>query len=150
MQSKASTIQEYVQELPDERKDPMRRLIEAIRKNIPAGFSEGMGYGMPAWFVSHANYPKGYHANPKLPLPFLNVASQKNHIAFYYMALYKGPLLDWFTERWNEVCSYKLDMGKGCIRFKKPAEIPFDLLGELVSKVTPEMWISYYESVIKH
>lgn len=97
------------------------------------------------WVVPHSLYPKGYHCDPKTPLPFLSLASQKNHIAIYHMGLYAGILLDWFVEKWKTTTPKKLDMGKSCVRFKKPEDIPFDLIGELVSKVTPAEWIRIYE-----
>jgi hypothetical protein len=145
MQSKAKTIVEYIAELPVERQQTISDLVEVIRQNIPAGFSEVMGYGMPAWVVPHSIYPKGYHCDPKLPLPFLNIASQKNHIAVYHMGLIGGAHLDWFMEEWTKVSEKKPDMGKGCLRFKKTEDIPFSLIGELVSKISPFDWITIYE-----
>jgi uncharacterized protein YdhG (YjbR/CyaY superfamily) len=148
MKSKATTISKYIAELPADRQKAVSELVEIIRKNIPNGFSEVMGYGMPGWVVPHSIYPKGYHCDTSLPLPFLNIASQKGHIALYHMGLYEGKLLDWFKEEWNKASSRKLDMGKCCIRFKKPEDIPLELIGKLVSKITPEGWIALYEKII--
>ena len=147
MQSKAATISDYLAQLPDDRRQALTELVDVIRRNIPAGFSEGMGYGMPGWVVPLSLYPKGYRCDPKLPLPYLNLASQKNYISVYHMGLYEGGLLDWFKEQWNKVSNKKLDMGKCCIRFKKPDDIPYELIGELVTKITPAEWISFCENV---
>jgi hypothetical protein len=148
-QSKASTIEEYLSELAPDRQEAMSKLIEVIRKNIPSGFTEGMGYGMPAWVVPHTMYPGGYHCDPKLPLPFLNVASQKNYISIYHMGIYGGPLMDWVVEKWKTVSPKKPDFGKGCMRFKKVEDIPYEFIGELVSKITPLDWIALYEKNLK-
>lgn len=150
MQSKASHPNEYFEQLPEERKAAMTALRETILQRLPAGFEEQMSYGMPGYVVPHGIYPAGYHCDPKLPLPFLSIASQKNYISFYHMGLYdEGPLLEWFLSAWAKDIPKKPDMGKCCIRFKKTDEIPFALLGELVSKMTPEAWIEQYERLYK-
>jgi hypothetical protein len=149
MQSKASTPEAYIAELPEDRKEIISRIRETILKNLPAGFSEQMNYGMLGYVVPHGLYPQGYHCDPKAPLPFLNLASQKNHISLYHMALIEGPLLEWFESAWSKVSSKKLDIGKSCIRFKKPEDVPLALIGELVSKLTPQDWIELYEKNIK-
>ena len=149
MISKATTVNDYLEELPDGRKEVVSRLVDVIRRNLPAGFSEGMGYGMPAWTVPHSLYPPGYHCNPKLPLPFLNLASQKNYSSIYHMGLYGGKLLDWFLEEWKSVSAKKPELGKSCLRFKKPEEIPYELIGKLVSKISPQQWIEIYEKIRK-
>ncbi len=146
MTSTASTPEEYMHQLPEERKDAMTRLRKVITDNIPDGFQEGMGYGMLGFDVPHSIYPNGYHCNPKLPLPFLGMASQKNFIAIYHMGLYADPILyKWFTEEFPKHSSKKLDMGKSCMRFKKGEDIPFELIGLLVQKMTPNDWIAMYE-----
>ena len=110
-----------------------------------------MGYGMLSYVVPHSKYPDGYHCDPSTPLPFISLASQKNHIGFYHMGIYSDPkLLEWFTTEYPKHASNKLDMGKSCIRFKNTNKIPFELLGELVSKMTADQWIAHYESVIKN
>ncbi|HZX74094.1 MAG TPA: DUF1801 domain-containing protein [Cyclobacteriaceae bacterium] len=144
MQSKAKTVQGYLDQLPDDRKQVIMAMRKAILKNIPKGFEEVMNYGMIGYVVPHTIYAKGYHATPELPLPFINLASQKNHIALYHMAL-QGELLEWFTDRWNETTKKKLDKGGACVRFKKPEDVPIALIGELASKVTPQQWIKIYE-----
>lgn len=150
MQSKATTVEEYLNELPEDRIAAMLQLQKIIKKNLPKGFSEEMNYGMLGYVVPHKLYPAGYHCDPKLPLPFLAIASQKNFIAIYHMGIYADPKLhDWFTNAYAELNIGKLDMGKSCIRFKNLAKIPFDLIGQLVSKMSPQQWIALYESNYK-
>ena len=143
-----SSVSEYIKNLPEERKQAMEQLQAVIRKNLPKGFEEEMSYGMVGFVVPHSLYPAGYHCSPELPLPFISIASQKNFIALYHMGIYADKnLLQWFTDEYPKHSKTKPDMGKSCIRFKKPELIPFDLIGELCSKYTPEQWISLYESV---
>ncbi len=150
MQSKALTVDQYLAELPADRKKAVTELRKVIRKNLPKGFREGMGYGMAGYSVPHSSYPAGYHCDPKQPLPFMGFASQKNFIAVYSMAVYADPkLLKWFTEEYAKAGVGKLDMGKSCIRFKNPEKIPYKLIGELASKITPEEWIALYEKNLK-
>ncbi|ESU28189.1 hypothetical protein FLJC2902T_15340 [Flavobacterium limnosediminis JC2902] len=149
MQSTAKTPQEYIDSLPDDRKTAMEKLRSVISKNLPKGFQESMGYGMLGYVVPHSIYPNGYHCDPKTPLPFLSIASQKNFIAVYHMGIYSDKnLLDWFTSEYPNHVKTKLDMGKSCIRFKKPEQIPYELLAELFQKMTVEDWISKYESIL--
>src|SRR5215218_5227177 len=132
MTSGAKTPAQYINELPPERKDAILKLREVVLKNLPAGFKEQMSYGMLGYIVPHEIYPPGYHCDTKLPLPFASIASQKNFIAFYHMGIYALPdLLKWFVTEYPKHSSAKLDMGKGCMRFKKPENIPYQLLGEL-------------------
>ena len=150
MQSKATTVEDYIKELPKERQAAIKKLRAVISKNIPKGFKEGMGYGMMGWSVPHSLYPAGYHCDPKLPLPFIGMASQKNFIAVYHMGVYADPkLLKWFTEEYKKRVPGKLDMGKSCLRFTKPENIPFELIGELAGKMTPDEWIAIYEKNMK-
>ena len=128
----------------------MERLVAVIRSNLPNGFDEIIHYGMPSWVVPHSLYAAGYHVDPRLPLPFLGVASQKSHIAVYHMGVYaEPPLLEWFVAAYPEHCKTKLNMGKSCIRFKKVANIPYELIGALCSKMSPQRWIDIYEARIK-
>lgn len=150
MRSPAKTVAEYIESLPDDRKEAMVALRAVIKKNLPKGFKEEMGYGMPGYVVPLSLYPKGYHCTPGEPLPFLGVASQKNFIALYHMGIYSDPaLLKWFQAEFPKHSKYKLDMGKSCIRFKKPEHIPYSLIGELVSKMTPADWIMVYEKMLR-
>lgn len=149
MQSTATTVTEYIDALPEERKAAMIHLRDVINKHLPAGFKETIGYGMIGWVIPHSDYPAGYHCNPKLPLPFMNLASQKNFIALYHMGIYGNPeLLKWFVDEYPKHSKAKLDMGKSCIRFKKMNDIPFELIAELMTKVTPALWIEWYEKVL--
>lgn len=150
MQSTAATPDQYISELPDERKIAMEQLRKVVTDNIPAGFKEVMSYGMLGYCVPHEIYPNGYHCNPKDPLPFFAVASQKNSINIYHMMIYADKNLhDWFVAEYPKYSKSKLDMGKSCIRFKKTADIPYDLIGELLAKVTVDQWIERYESNLK-
>lgn len=142
----SNSPKEYISQLPEERKVPMEKLRKTIAKNLPKGFEETISYNMIGFVVPHKTYPKGYHCDPKLPLPFINIASQKNFIALYHMGIYANPeLYKWFVNEYPKHCKRKLDMGKSCIRFKKMEEIPFDLIAELCTKTTVNQWINNYE-----
>lgn len=150
MQYIVETADQYMDAIPEERKAPMAKLRQTIVDNLPQGFREGVSYGMMGWSVPHSIYPAGYHCDPKQPLPFLGIASQKNFIAFYHMGIYADKELhDWFVAEFPRHSKYKLDMGKSCIRFKKPDAIPFELIAELVGKMTPQHWIDLYEKNLK-
>jgi Domain of unknown function (DU1801) len=150
MQSKATTVDAYVAELPEDRQKIIHEFRKVIKKNMPKGFQECMNYGMIGWVVPHSKYPAGYHCNPKDPLPFMGLASQKNSVNFYHMGIYADPkLLKWFTEAHAKASSKKLDMGKSCIRYKKMEDIPFQLYAELVAKISPDEWITRYEKMLK-
>lgn len=150
MQSDADHPEQYIDQLPDERKQALRRLREAVLDNLPAGFSETMSYGMIGYVVPHSVYPDGYHCDPEQPLPFMSIASQKNHVAVYHMGMYADEkLLEWFTEEYSKFSKTKPDMGKSCIRFRKMDRIPYKLIGELAGKMSSEKWIGIYESKIK-
>ena len=150
MQSKATTPEQYLSELPEDRKEVMLKLRNAIKENLPQGFEEVISYGMLGYVVPHSIYPSGYHCDPKLPLPFINLASQKNFIALYHMGIYANKNLQtWFVSEYPKHVKTKLDMGKSCIRFKKMDDIPFDFIGELAAKVSVEDWISNYEKAFR-
>jgi len=143
---KAKTPEEYLDSLPAARREAVEKLRTVILENLPDGFEEVISYGMLGYVVPHTLYPAGYHANPKEPLPFINLASQKQHIAFYHMGIYALPdLLAWFEKEYASRAEGKLDMGKSCIRFKKPDAIPYDLIAELCAKITVEQYIRLYE-----
>jgi hypothetical protein len=147
MQSKSKTIKNYLNEIPPERVEAFSKLRNTILKNIPKGFEEGMHYGMIGYCVPHSIYPKGYHCDPKQPLPFANIASQKNFIAFYHMGLYgSSELLKWFVTEYPKYTDAKLDMGKSCVRFKKMDQIPYKLIGELMKKISVKEWIEFFET----
>lgn len=150
MTSKSKTAEEYISQLPEDRKTPISKLHDLIVKNMPEGLEAGMGYSMLAYYVPKSIYPAGYHCKPFPPLPFINLASQKNFIALYHSGLYaKKELYDWFVEQYPKHCKYKLDMGKSCIRFKKMDDIPYDLIQELLDKMSVKEWITLYEAAIK-
>ncbi|MDE1190552.1 MAG: DUF1801 domain-containing protein [Arachidicoccus sp.] len=150
MQSKANSVNEYINDLPKDRQFAMKKLREILLENLPHGFHEEMNYGMIGYVVPHSIYNDGYHCNPKLPLPFINIASQKNYIAFYHMAIYLDEkILKWVEENYSKYSSEKLDMGKGCMRFKKIDKIPFGFFTELVKKMTVAEWIKLYEEKLK-
>lgn len=150
MTSKATTPGQYIKELPADRKEAIIQLRNIVLKNLPKGFKETMSYGMLGYVVPHEIYPGGYHCDPKLPLPFASIASQKNFIAFYHMGIYAMPdILKWFTTEYAKQSTARLDMGKGCIRFNKPEHIPYKLIGALIKKVSVKDWIKTYEENLK-
>ena len=150
MQIKANTPEEYIQQIPEERQAAFNKLRQTILDNLPEGFEETMNYGMIGYVVPHSIYPGGYHVDPTLPLPFMSIASQKNFVAFYHSGIYADPkLLSWFQNEYPKYVKTKLDMGKSCVRFKKPDLMPFELIEELVKRMTVQEWIDIYESHIK-
>jgi uncharacterized protein YdhG (YjbR/CyaY superfamily) len=147
MQSNAATVKEYLASLPEDRIEAVTKLRNIIKKNLPKGFEECMSYGMIGYVIPHKIYPDGYHCTPNLPLPFMNIASQKNFVAMYHMGLYgDGALKTWFEEEYKKEVPAKMDMGKGCTRFKKMDQIPFKLIGELAKKITVKEYIEMYET----
>lgn len=146
MKKSAMTPKDYIDQLPEDRIKVVKKLRATIRKNLPKGFKEEMNYNMLGYVVPHSLYPDGYHCDKSKPLPFMNLASQKNFVAVYHMGIYSDKkLMSWFTKQYAQSVEGKLDMGKSCIRFKKIDEIPYDLIGELASKMTPQDWIKMYE-----
>lgn len=146
MQIKVDTVEEYIDQIPEERKEVIQKLRKVLSENLPEGFREEMSYGMIGYIVPHSLYPKGYHCTPKLPLPFISIASQKNFVALYHMNLYANKsLMEWFTAEYPKHSKAKLDIGKSCMRFKKLDQIPYELIGELAQKITVEQWIKTYE-----
>ena len=142
MTSTAKSVEEYLAEVPAERQESFNRLRQVILEYLPDGFEECMSYGMIGYVVPHSIYRAGYHCDPKLPLPFLSVASQKNFIGLYHMGIYADPeLYEWYQKRYAGTTKYKVDMSKSCIRFKKEAAINYELIGELVAKMTSQKWI---------
>lgn len=150
MTSGAATPEAYLKSLPPDRQAVMRQLRQTIVDNLPKGFEETMSYGMIGYVVPHQTYQPGYHCDPKLPLPFIHIAAQKNFYALYHGGLYaQSDLLKWFTDAYPNHSSARLDMGKSCVRFKKAEHIPHSLLAELCQKISVDQWISLYESVVK-
>lgn len=150
MTYEANSPEEYIAQIPEERQQVFQKLTKTIADNLPTGFEEGMLYKMIGFYVPLTTYPDGYHCQPNTPLPFINIASQKNSINLYHSGIYaKKELLDWFVSEYPKHCKRKLDMGKSCIRFKKIEEIPFDLIAELCTKMDVQEWIAIYENNIK-
>ena len=146
MRIEADTVDEYIGKLPEDRQKVISDLRAVLQKNLSKDFKECLSYGMIGYVVPHEIYPDGYHCDPKLPLPFINLASQKNYVALYHMGVYAQPeLLEWFQEGYKQRVPHKLDMGKSCIRFKKMDQIPLDLVGELAQKMNAQQWIELYE-----
>ena len=149
MKSTHNSIESYLESLTPERQSALNNLRTVLKSNLPSGFTEELSYGMIGFVVPHSIYPKGYHCDTKLPLPFINIASQKNFVALYHMGLYAdASLLDWFMSEFPKHSKAKLDMGKSCIRFKKMEEIPLELIGQLAQKMSTDQWISKYESML--
>ena len=144
------SIKDYTNSLASDRKTTITQLINVIEQNIPKGFEKVMNYGMPSFVVPHSVYPDGYHCDKTLPLPFIGVSNLKSSISLHHMGLYaNSKLLNWFESEYPKNSNTKLDMGKGCIRFKKFNEIPYRLIGVLSSKMTVKDWIDIYEQNIK-
>ena len=150
MRIEASNPQEYIDQVPEERKAAFEKLRKTILENLPAGFEEEMSYGMIGFVVPKSIYPAGYHCKPNPSLPFVSIASQKNFIGFYHMGMYAdNDLYDWFTKAYTAQSKYKIDMGKSCLRLKRMDDIPYELIGELMQKMTPQQWIDVYEAAFK-
>jgi hypothetical protein len=144
MKSSAKTVEEYIDSVDEKWKDPIKKLRNIIKTNIPKGFEETINYGMIGYVIPKSIYPDGYHSNPKEPVPFINLAAQKNHIAIYHMGLYgKEKLKVWFLKE-NEKENKKVDIGGSCIRYKKEEDIPYKLIEELVKKVDLKTYLKYY------
>lgn len=147
MKPNGKTVEEILRNLPSDRAAQFNKLHSVIVKNLPKGFEAAISYGGLGYVVPHTIYPAGYHCKPSEPLPFAGIASQKNSINFYHMGIYSDPkLLDWFVNQYPKHSKQKLDMGKSCVRFKKIDEIPYDLIGELMKKMSVEEWINIYET----
>ncbi|RIV73159.1 DUF1801 domain-containing protein [Flagellimonas aequoris] len=146
----AKTPEEYISKVPEDRKEVTSKLRETVKTNLPEGFEECITYGMIGYVVPHSLYPNGYHCDPKQPLPFTCIASQKNFVALYHSGIYADKELhDWFVSEYPNYVATKLDMGKSCIRFKNMKTIPYPLIGELCRKMSPQDWINIYEQNIK-
>lgn len=148
MKIEASTIQEYLDALPEDRRRAIMALRKVIKANLPKGFKEGMQYGMPAYFVPHSVFPAGYHCAPEQPLPFASIASQKNHLAFYSFYLYQdGKELARFQKEWK-AAGHKLDMGKSCVRFKSLENVPLDVIGDSIARQDVKQYVAAYEKAL--
>ncbi len=147
MKANGKTVKDILNNLPADRAEPFNKLHNVIVKNLPKGFEAAISYGGLGYVVPHTLYPAGYHCKPSEPLPFAGIASQKNSINFYHMGIYSDPeLLKWFVTEYPKHSKQKLDMGKSCVRFKKLDDIPYELIGELMKKMSMEEWINIYET----
>jgi len=150
MKASGNTVDEILNNLPEDRAEAFKNLHNVIVQNLPKGFEAAISYGGLGYVVPHTVYPAGYHCKPIEPLPFAGLASQKNSINFYHMGIYSDPeLLEWFVAEYPKHSKQKLDMGKSCIRFKKFDQIPNELIGELMQKMTVKQWVDLYESKLK-
>ena len=150
MRSEATNPKAYLDSLPEDRQAVMKKLHAVVSKNLPKGFESSMSYGMLTYVVPHSIYPNGYHCDPMQALPFMSIASQKNFIAVYHMGIYADKnVYEWFLTEYAKTTKLKLDMGKSCIRFKKPEQVPFELIGKLAAKMTVNDWINLYEKNLK-
>jgi hypothetical protein len=150
MTIKAHNVKDYLDHLPLERAKIIQTLIAVFEDNLPPGFELEIRYNMPTFVVPKTLYPKGYHVDKTQPLPFISIASQKHHIAIYHSGLYMDQtLLEWFKKTYESKYNRRLDMGKSCLRFKKETEIPYDMLTELASRISPKDFIQMYEDVVK-
>lgn len=153
MQSRAATVEQYLAELPEDRRAELEKVRRVIRESIDPGFVETMGYGMMGYAVPHGVYPAGYHCDPKQPLPFAGMASQKGHLSLYLMGVYEAPGYDnpharWFREAWART-GKKLDMGKSCIRFKRADDLALDVIAESFRRMPMKKWIEVYEQSMR-
>lgn len=146
----AKSVDEYISKVPEDRKQAISKLRNTVKNNLPDGFEEGILYKMIGYYVPHSIYPDGYHCDPKLPLPFISIASQKHFVALYHSGIYANKKIsDWFVGEYPKHVKTKLDMGKSCIRFKKVENIPYELIAELCQKITVEDWVALYEKNVK-
>lgn len=145
MRYEAKSREEYINQLPEDRKEAVLKLIKTIHENLPKGFAETLSYGMLGYVIPHSIYPPGYHVNSAEPVPFISIASQKNYVALYHLGIYTYPdVLAWFQEEYKKQVKTNLDMGKSCIRFKNVGQIPYDLIAELCRKITLEDYLEKY------
>ena len=149
MSNRASTIKQYMDALPDDRRKALEAIRKVVKANLDPKVKEGIQYGMPAWFIPHSVYPDGYHCTPAEPLPYASIASQKNHMALYLFCMYCEPEeVARFQREWKKT-GKRLDMGKSCVRFKKLEDVPLDLIGDTIKRLTAKKFIEFYESNVK-
>ncbi len=148
MKSSAQTVDEYVRSLPPDRREAISAVRDVILANLPKGYEERMSYGMIGYVVPHSIYPAGYHCDPKLPLPYASLGSQKNHMALYLMSVYGDQATEqWFRKAW-QAAGKKLDMGKSCVRFKKLGDVSLEVIGQVIARVPVEKYIARIEEVM--
>ena len=149
MKSNATSVEQYLQQLPKARRAAISAVRKVILANLPKGYVECMGYGMIGYVVPHSLFPAGYHCDPSLPLPFANLASQKNHMALYLMTVYGDPGTErWFRQAW-QAAGKKLDMGKCCVRFKRLEDVSLDVVGQVIARVPVKDYIARVEQAVR-
>ena len=150
MKYKATSPEDYISQVPEERQDTLKKLRKVIKDNLPKGFEEGIQYKMIGYYVPHSVYPDGYHCDPKLPLPCASIANQKNFIAFYHMAISANKELnDWFVAEYPKHSKFNSDMGQSCVRLTTVVDIPYELIDQVMQKLTYENWVNLYDKNIK-
>lgn len=146
MPAAPSTVEEYLAALPEDRREALGAIRKVILKSLPKGYEEGIQYGMIGYFVPHSLYPAGYHCDPKQPLPFAHLASQKNHMALYLFCLYMDEgAMERFTTAWQQT-GKKLDMGKSCVRFKKLEQVPLDVVADAIRAIPVKEFVAHYDA----
>jgi hypothetical protein len=149
MPTAITTPKQYLDSLPDDRRKAISKVRAAVNKGLPKGFKEGIQYGMLGWFVPHSKYPDGYHCDPKQPVPFAGLASQKNYMSLYLMCIYgSAKEKAWFEKEWAKSGKKKLNMGKSCVRFKDVDDVPLDLITKAVSRISLDKFLAAYEKLI--
>ena len=149
MKIQANTIQEYLDQLPEDRRQVMMQLRETILAHLPHGFEEKIQYDMITYVVPRSKYPKGYHCNPEDDLAFLSIGNQKKHLAIYHMGIYMIPeVYQWFVDEYPNYMKTKLNMGKSCIRFTNMKTVPYELIGQLCEKIDVDTYVKAYEAIL--
>ncbi len=148
MPAEWASPEDYLASLPEDRQEPMTALRDAITEALPEGYQEGIQYGMIGWSIPHSIYPAGYHCDPKQPVPFVSIASQKSHMAVYLFCLYLEPeAVEKFQADWKATGT-KLDMGKSCLRFKKWSDVRVELIQDVIRSASVEKFLAAYEASI--
>nr|ACS83717.1 hypothetical protein WISOIL_0028 [uncultured bacterium AOCefta2] len=149
MKIAATTVNEYLAALPPDRREAISAVRKVILEYLPKGYEEGMSYGMIGYYVPHSIFPAGYHCDPKQPLPFASLGSQKHHMALYLMCIYMNePVMRWLGEEFARR-GKKLDMGKACIRFKKLEDLPLEVIGQTIAKFPVKDYTAYCLAAVK-
>lgn len=143
--SKATTIGEYLKGLEPEQRKTVQAVRKIIKLNLPNGYKEVLQYGMISYVVPLSFYPKGYLNNPNVPLPYISLAGQKKHNAIYFMGLYADSKLNSWFQKEYKASGKRLDIGKSCVRFRKLDDLPLELIGKAVGKISPKRMVEYYE-----
>jgi hypothetical protein len=148
MSDSGNPVDEYLASLPEDRSAALQAVRQTILANLSEGYEEGIQYGMIGYYVPHSVYPAGYHCNPKQPLGFAALGSQKNYMTLHLVCVYSdSELSEWFKDAYQQT-GKKLDMGKGCLRFKKLDDLPLEVIGELIRRMPADKWIQINEAFL--